>query len=398
MLRFIGWTAPPFYSIFLLATDWHLTLWTPILVQALVVVILLAIALDQFGLRGPRSVLVACIALSVFTSLPWVTSELIPDLFTGVAALSLALLAFGTLAAWQRAYLLVLAFFAIVVHQSHIPLSFGLVIAGCAIRWWQDGSHAALQALRRLAPAPVLATALIFSTNLLGLGLPSISPSGNIILAARMVGDGTGLAYLRAACPTERYQVCGHLDEIEPGGTTMLWARPELWSKLGGHRAWAPEAARIVHGTIAHDPRAVMAAALDNGIQQFAAMRTGENLKPWPKADGPRPMIARFFPGELAAFDHSRQQSGRLVHDVEPFAALHVAVAWLGLAGLLACIWIYRRDQTILGLCVMVLLAAVGNAFITGALSEVQNRYAERVAWLLFFIPCLVLVRHFRIR
>ena len=78
----------------------------------------------------------------------------------------------------------------------------------------------------------------MFSVNLFGLGRPAISPFGNVILAARMVADGTALSYLRAACPTAQYKVCAHLDELEPGGTIMLWDRPALWDALSGHKAW----------------------------------------------------------------------------------------------------------------------------------------------------------------
>jgi hypothetical protein len=396
-LRSMGWNAPPFYSAFLSTTDLlSTTLWTPILAQGLIASSLLAITLDQFGFRRPWSLLAACLGLSVFTSLPWVTSQLIADFFTGVAVLSLALLAFADLSRWQRVYLLLLATFAVAAHQSHIPLAFGLLLAACAIRGWQNGRQAALQVFCRIAPAPLLAAALVFSVNLFGLGRPAISPFGNVVLVARMVGDGTALSYLHAACPRAQYRVCAHLDELEPGGTIMLWDRPALWDALGGHKAWVAEADRIVRGTIAYDPGAVIAAAIDNSIQQFAAMQTGETLRPWLRADGPRPLIARFYPGELAAFDHSRQQTGRLEQDIKPLEALHVAVAWLGVAGLLTCAWLYRRDRLVLGLCLMVLLAAVGNAFITGALSEVQNRYTARLAWVLPLVSCLVLARQVR--
>ncbi len=398
ILHYIGWNAPPFYSIFLLATDWRLTLWTPILVQGLIVVSLLLMLLRQFDLRGPWPVLIACVALAVFTSLPWVVSQLMADVFTGVVVLSLSLLAFGTLGQWQRAYLLLLAAGAIAVHQSHIPLAFGLVIVGCIVRWWQDGAAAAGLALRRLALAPVMAAALVFSVNLFGLGSASLSPFGGIVLAARMIGDGTGTAYLRAACPTQHYKICGHLDQLGEGGSTLLWTQPALWSSMGGERAWAPEASRIVHGTIAYDPGGFAVAALNNGVQQFAAMQTGERLEPWAKADGPRPLIARFFPGELAAYDNSRQETGRLVVDVKPIAALHVAIAWLGLAALLGIIVIERRNRATFGICVMVLAAMIGNALITGALSGVESRYAARLAWLLALVPCVVLTRHIRVR
>ncbi len=398
ILHYIGWNAPPFYSMFLLATDWRLTLWTPIFVQGAIVTSLLSMVLRQFDLHGPWPTLAACLALALFTSLPWVVSQLMADVFTGIVVLALALLGFGTLGRWERTYLVLLAAGAIALHQSHIPLAFGLLVVGCVLRWWQDGIGASLLALRRLAPAPVLGTVLVFSVNLLALGSASLSPFGGIVLAARMIGDKTGTAYLHAACPTKHYKICNHLDRLSQGGSHLLWFEPALWSSMGGERAWAPEASRIVHGTIVHDPGAVVAAALHNGVEQFAAMQTGERLEPWVKADGPRPLIARFFHGELASYDNSRQETGRLVDDVKPFAALHVALAWLGLLALLGAIVAERRNHAIVGICVMVLAAMIGNALITGALSGVESRYAARVAWLLAFIPCIVLVRRIRLR
>lgn len=44
----------------------------------------------------------------------------------------------------------------------------------------------------------------------------------------------------------------------------------------------------------------------------------------------------------------------------------------------------------------MVLMAAIGNALLTGGLSEVQNRYAARLAWLLPFMPFLVIAARAR--
>ena len=201
-LRFIGWTAPPFYSAFLSATDLGLSLWGPMLTQALIAAGLVAIALDQFGLRRWWGAPVACAALAVFTSLPWLASQVTADFFTGIAVLSLALLGFGSLARWQRIIVFLVALLAVLAHQSHVPLAFGLLGVGCLVRWAQAGRAAAGEACRRLAPVPVLAAVIAFAVNTVGLGLPALSPYGNIILAARMLADGTANAYLRDACPT----------------------------------------------------------------------------------------------------------------------------------------------------------------------------------------------------
>lgn len=396
MLHYIGWNAPPFYSMFLLATDWRLTLWTPIFVQGVIVASLLSMVLLHFDLRGPWPTLATCTALAMFTSLPWVVSQLMADVFTGVVVLSLALLAFAKLGFWQRLYLMLLAAGAISFHQSHIPLAFGLLVVGCALRWWQDGLAAALLTLRRLAPAPVIATLMVFGVNLFGLGSASLSPFSGVVLAARMMGDGTATEYLRFACPTEHYKICNHLDQLGVGGSILLWSKPALWSAMGGLRAWAPEASRIVRGTIDYKPDAVIVAAVQNGVRQIETMKTGRALEPWSNSDGPRPLIARFFHKQLTSYDNSRQETGLLVDDVKPFAALHVPLAWLGLIALLCAIVTERRDQAILSFCIMVLAAVLGNSLITGALSGVENRYAARVAWLLVLVPCIVLARRFQ--
>ena len=395
-LRFIGWTAPPFYSAFLSATDLGLSLWGPMLAQGLIAAAVVALALDQFGLRRWWSLPAAYLALALFTSLPWLASQVTADFFTGIAVLSLALLAFGALAPWQRRVLSPVALLAILAHQSHLPLALGLVAAAGGIGWLQQGRGAGWQALRRTAPAPALALAIAFAVNAFGLGIPAISPFGNIILAARMLADGTAMAHLREACPAAQYRICDHLAEIPPAATVFLWDRPGLWDALGGHRAWNAEAGRIIRGTVAQYPLGALHALAANGVEQFAALRTGESIRPWAKEDGPRPQIARFFPAELDAFDQSRQQRGLLLADVGPFERLHVPIAWLGIAGLLGCLVIWRRDRVVPGLCALVLLAAVGNAVLTGGLSEVQNRYGARLAWVLAFTPGLVLAARLR--
>ncbi|MFZ4408951.1 MAG: hypothetical protein ACOYOH_16535 [Paracraurococcus sp.] len=389
-LRFIGWTAPPFYSAFVSATDFGLTLWGPMLAQGLIAATVVVIALEQFGLRRWWSLLAAFLALAAFTGLPWLVSQVTADFFTGIAVLALALLACGRLAPWHRRVLLPVTLLAILAHQSHVPLALGLVAAAGAIGWLLEGRRAGWLAVRRTAPAPAVALLLAVCVNAFGLGIPALSPFGNIILAARMLADGTALDYLQKACPEDDYRICDHLAEIPPEATVFLWDRPALWDALGGHRAWNTEAGRIIRGTVAQDPGGVLRALAANGAGQFVALRTGESIRPWLRDDGPRPLIARFYPREVPAFDQSRQQRGLLLADVAPFERVHVPIAWLGIIGLLACLGLCRHDRMVLCLCAMVLLAAVGNALLTGGLSEVQNRYAARLAWVLVLTPCLV--------
>lgn len=68
---YLGWDRPPFYSAFLLATHWRLTLWGPVLAQALIVAHLLGVTLRALGRPNPwLLVLPVAFALSILTGLP----------------------------------------------------------------------------------------------------------------------------------------------------------------------------------------------------------------------------------------------------------------------------------------------------------------------------------------
>ena len=200
--------------------------------------------------------------------------------------------------------LLPVALLAILAHQSHVPLALGLLsVAAAAIGWAQGaagrrGPCCGESRRRRSWPSP------------------SPSRSTSSASACPPSRPSATSSWPPGCWPTApRWTTCGRparssttgsattWTEIPPGGTSFLWARPALWDAIGGHRAWNAEAGRIVRGTIAHDPLGVLGALAANGAAQFAALRTGESLLPWPEDDGPRPMIARFFPRELDAFD-----------------------------------------------------------------------------------------------
>src|SRR3712207_4846891 len=135
LLIYMGWDRPPFYSVFLFATHWRLTLWGPVLAQGLIVAHLLAVALRAIGRPNPWLLLPVAFALSVLTGLPWLAAQLIPDLFTGVVVLAVWLLGFraASLSAGERLWVMLLGAGSIAVHQSHLPLALGLALCGAVL-------------------------------------------------------------------------------------------------------------------------------------------------------------------------------------------------------------------------------------------------------------------------
>lgn len=390
--HFVGWNAPPFYSFFLLATDWRLSLWLPVLAQALIAAHLIGLVLRQFGWRGMVPVLAACALLAVATSLPWFASLLTTDIFTGVVVLASWLLGFGTVGRWERRYLWLLAIGAVSVHLSHVPLAFGLALLGGVLAGAGAGRRAGLAAFGRMVVAPAVAAGLLMLVNLVAHRTPTLAPYSGIVAAARMLGDRTAQAYLATACPVRHFRICAYLDQVGAGGNEFLWHRDVIAHDLGGAEAWAPEASAIVRGTILHEPGAVGAAALDNTFHLFGHLWLRDVLFPWPEAPGPAPVIARFFPArELRAYRASLQSAGRMPALASIGAPVQVACAWAGLAALVWLVATARRERTGWTFCVLVLAAVLANAFITASLSGVEDRYESRIAWLMAFAPAAVL-------
>jgi hypothetical protein len=393
---YLGWDRPPFYSAFLFATHWRLTLWGPVLAQALIVAHLLAVTLTVLGRPNPWLAVPVAFGLAALTGLPWLAAQLIPDVFTGVVVLALWLLGFRAeaLSRGERLWLWLLATGSIAVHQSHVPLAFGLVVCGAALLLAWHGPRPALAAAARMAVPGAVAVAALVAVNLAGHGRASPSPFGSVFLAARLIYDGPAMDMLRRTCPAAAdaaWRVCPFLDRLGPGHNAFLWepASP-LHRELGGPKAWAAEASAIVAATMREAPDAVTLKIIGNTVEQFRQIDTGDGLEPWPGVPGPEPLIAGFFPRrELDRFLAGRQQQGALLADAQAVAPLHRAVALCGLLALAVLPALFWRRFGVAGvaLALLVLAAAIGNAAITGGLSGPAVRYQARLAWLFVFAP-----------
>ena len=85
--------------------------------------------------------------LALATSLPWFVSQLMPDLFTPLLVLVLALLCLAPecLSYRERCWLVLLAAFMIAVHQSNLPLALGLLLVLLPLRRWLAPRHPSVE-------------------------------------------------------------------------------------------------------------------------------------------------------------------------------------------------------------------------------------------------------------
>ena len=400
--HYLGWDRPAVYSVFLLMTHWKLTNWSPVIVQAMMILYGLDLVRRSFTPEVPRWLLLPMIAaLCLLTPLPWFVGQLMPDLFTSLLTLVVVVLILRPESA-SRVEMIGLALFAAwmtAAHLSNVWIATGLAITLVPARHFLlGGKRLGWRGARRVAAPITLAVLVLCTINLAAFRRFTISPFGNVFLLARLIYDGPGELTLEKDCPASGWRLCAYADALPPHPTRLPNADFFLWkpygplAQLGGAKRLSTEAGQIILRTVREHPIAVARSSLGNFLRQLLRFKTADGLHAWPGEV--RPVIAHSFPArELRAFDLSLQSRGRL--SVPGWLQwLHRTGFWAGLAATLYCFIVGMRErQPAALLCAAVLLCLIGNAAVTGMLSGPHDRYQSRVIWLVWVAPMLLVCR-----
>ncbi len=396
--HYIGWDRPAVYSVFLLLTHWKITTWSSVLIQAGLVVYVLDAVRRGFVPKLPRGFLLPIVGLlCVATPLPWFASQLMPDVFTSMLVVVLALLLVrpDTIGTVENRMLILFAAWMIGAHLSNVWITLLLLVALIPTRrllgatspfdWRAAGSV--------LAPA-ALAMLVLCTVNLYAFKRFTLSPFGNVFLLARLVYDGPAEMTLEKDCANTKWRLCSYLPVLPPHAATFPSSDHFLWrldgpvARLGGAKLVSAEAKQIIFRTVQEHPGLVLKTAFGNLQRQLLRFRSGDGLNAWPRQVGP--ILHQSFPAlEIRLFQDSRQSRGELTVPVW-LCALHRAAFWLGLAFTAICLVVaVRRHHPVALLCAAVLLCLFCNAAVTGILSGPHDRYQNRVIWLALLTPLL---------
>lgn len=338
--------------------------------------------------------------LALVSSLPWHASYVMPDIFTGlVVAMSFVVMREWNERSWPGRILDVgLLTLGICVHLSHLPLTAGLIGVYLATNALIHRNNLAELArasagVAAVGAALLLAAGLLVASNYAAVRKPTISESSPLFLLARLVGDGPARTYLAQACPSHHYRLCDEQSRFDSGGPgsvsdRFLWGADGTVKRLASPELLS-EAQTIDRETIRTYPTAVTGNILRNGLLQVLKIQLDRALNAVPP-----PFVItgidRISPRLGASALASRQATGgfplqtlRIVQD------LALAMAIVATASLAAG---YRRAISpdawyFVG---TVALALVGNAIITGGLSDVHDRYENRIEWLVVICPVIL--------
>ncbi len=365
------------------------TLWTVAVVQALLAAYVLYETVAVFAPgadrleRRWRFYLPLVLALAVLTALPWDAGELMPDIFTGIVVLAVAVLAFGgeQLGRTRRLAVALILVLGVAVHTSHLGLAAGLMLALSAGRWLLRGRWSELRP-RLIVPAiaTLLAMGTVVTVHWVALGRPFITQPSSVLMLARLVQDGIARRFLDDACPRgEAYTLCAYRDRFPMNANAFLWDEDSIADQLGGWEALEGPASDILWKSIKRYPLLHVEAVVRLTGQQLAMFRTGDGVEP--DID---PIISEALQRDYPR-DFKRYEGSKELHsiDFDPINDLHVPVGAVAEVLVLPLLWLAwrRRDAIGFGLQLTLALALLGNAFICGALSNPNDRYQARVVW-----------------
>jgi hypothetical protein len=364
--------------------------WPVVVVQAALTVWIVALVLRVHGLgKRARVLIVTIAALSVATTLPWLTSLLLTDVFAGLGVLALYLIVVraDALARWERIALVGFVAFAAATHNATLAVLMLLVAAGLLFTLI-DRRIVPPRGVTRGALALATGAALLVAANYAVARQLAWTPGGIALMFGRMLNDGIVKRYLTERCPDPRFKLCDHLAELPDDADVFFWGE-SVFDRLGRFQGMNEEMRTIVLETLAAYPWLQLKGAAVATARQLVKVATGYGVhtEVWHTYG----MFEQFAPGALPAMKAARQQQGEL--DFEAINRVHVPVALASMVLLIGVIALARRRTPYadLGkLAAAVALAILANAFVCGALSNPHDRYGARIVWLAPFVLLLL--------
>jgi hypothetical protein len=369
------------YGLYLVLTA-RPDFWPAVALQSLVTVWVLWLTLRALGLATPLVLVVTAAVLSAATSVSWIASTLLTDIFAGVGVLALYLVTLrdDTLAHWERWALIGLIAFSASTHTATLAVLLALLGAGLVITLVRRGMIS-FAGLAHGALAVMMSVALLFAANFAVAGRLAWTPGGSAIPFGRMLQTGIVARYLAEHCPDPRLpKLCANREKL-PTDTDFFFWGSDLFDELGRFEGLGEEMSIVVRESLTAYPLLQLRTAIDGTIEQLLKVATGYGVRTdiwhtyW--------IIEKFVPQAVPAMKAARQQKGEL--DFTAINRLHLPAAWGSMLLLLAVLVLAARRwqyADVGALAAVAALAILANAAVCGALSNPHDRYGARMVWL----------------
>src|SRR5271154_5494176 len=221
------------YSLGILPWHWNVTPWPVVAFQSLLTgYVLWLVVRSIVPKHTAKRYLILIALLSLFTSLSWYSSLIMPDILGPVLYLCIYLLVFARddLTRADHVAVFLIAWWAVASHATHLMLAAGLcVLLVLLLVLRLPFMQARWKAVGEVALVIALAAAAQLALNDYLYGEPSLNGDRPPFLMARVIADGPGRWYLEQHCPEVKFAICDHVHDLPSDPDVFLWGANGIW-------------------------------------------------------------------------------------------------------------------------------------------------------------------------
>ena len=372
------------------------SLWTVILAQAyLVSYLIFSLMKLLFGKDTNRWLILACIAfLSFFTGLSWTVSQVMPDIFTAISIIIVAILLVGKLSRNEQILFYSLFLISTAMHLSHI--SFNIVLISFLFIMKMMKIKGIDQYLNYKIPLILLGiTAIAFSTM-----LSASAKSKHVFFMGAMVEHGIVKVFLEDNCEQTHFKLCEYKDILPKRAFQFVWEEDSPLYKIGGWKAAEEEFNEIIFETLTR-PKYIglhIQSSFLATLEQLKSFKINDSNGVFLEGSLPYDRMERYLPRELTMYRSSKQMNDQFgfTDGLNLLFNLIVVISLLILAWLLLSGKVYTGPFAML--LVLFLFGILLNAWVSGTFANAINRLGCKMIWLIPFASFIGMIQYYRIR
>lgn len=384
------------YGWFIGITSLHVSLWFPIIVQAIIFNWVCFHFVQKLSPNlATKIYLPIMLLLSAFTSLAWDVSYLMPDVFSPISILILYLLfthskPFGT--QWILlvfAYLLVLqTHFAFMLFHC-LALAIILLLKAIKLPFLKSFNKTMVYFLT----AAVFINIGLFTLEKKALGANGFSGVSQVFLMGKLVENGVLQKYLDQECAIKNFEICTYKNNLAPLNYSgnFLFSPESAFQKTGGWANPHGEYKTIIKNILT-TPKYLwlyVKAVFKETFFLFGRNEIGSSIHAYPRDGwGPHPAVVKYYPNEILVYDLAKQNAKTLKF---PFKTITVFYIFLLIGSFIVAIFYFKKQPFIV---FFVLLTLVSNAVITGGLVGLEDRYCTRQNWLIILLALIFMANY----
>lgn len=396
-LREIPVDRPIVYSLLVRHSSLAFSLWFVIVFQSFIVAYVVYMFARRFFQKNVFLIsTIIVVLLSILTGISNYSSQIMPDIFSALTIIGLAVLLSSDKLQFREYLLATIVVFSAMSHLSNMLLLFGIAFVIFLLMIFRFTSKKIFFKSIVIATTSLL---MLLSINYSYSGKFQVARASNVFLLGRMIDIGVVKEYLNENCDKEKYILCKNIAELPDVGYQFIWDYSSpLYDDDCMNVKWEScwEEKNDNYGLLINDilgtPKyrnKVIKTCFFDFFKQNIDFGIG-HLTPQRKTSSVEGWIDFEFNDEYSSYKNSKQYKS--TQYFETMSLIQLITVIISLIAIAVILFIYREIEAIKKnrLTIFVLFTGiVGNALTVVLFSAVLDRYQSRIIWI---IPLLAMM------